>query len=63
MLTRTVEHTTNLQSKLFSEATQVMVAKVGALPSLPTTLAAVRALVPELQRDGITFVFASDLVH
>jgi polysaccharide deacetylase 2 family uncharacterized protein YibQ len=29
----------------------------------PTTLAAVRALVPELQRDGITFVFASDLVH
>jgi polysaccharide deacetylase 2 family uncharacterized protein YibQ len=29
----------------------------------PTTLAAVRALVPELQRDGITFVFARDLVH
>jgi polysaccharide deacetylase 2 family uncharacterized protein YibQ len=29
----------------------------------PTTLVAVRALVPELQRDGITFVFASDLVH
>jgi polysaccharide deacetylase 2 family uncharacterized protein YibQ len=29
----------------------------------PTTLAAVRALVPELQRDGITFVFAGDLVH
>jgi hypothetical protein len=29
----------------------------------PTTLAAVRALLPELQRDGITFVFARDLVH
>ena len=29
----------------------------------PTTLAAVRALVPELQREGITFVLASDLVH
>jgi hypothetical protein len=29
----------------------------------PTTLAAVRALLPELQREGITFVFASDLVH
>ena len=29
----------------------------------PTTLAAVRALLPELQRDGITLVFARDLVH
>ena len=47
MLTRTVEHTTNLQSKLFSEATQAMVAKVGALPSLPTTLAAVDSALSE----------------
>jgi polysaccharide deacetylase 2 family uncharacterized protein YibQ len=29
----------------------------------PTTLTAVRALLPELQREGITLVFASDLVH
>jgi len=29
----------------------------------PTTLAAVRALLPELQREGITLVLASDLVH
>jgi len=29
----------------------------------PTTLAAVRAMVPRLQADGITFVLASDLVH
>jgi len=29
----------------------------------PTTLTAVRALLPELQRDGITLVFARDLVH
>lgn len=28
----------------------------------PTTLAAVRALVPELRRDGIAFVLAADLV-
>jgi polysaccharide deacetylase 2 family uncharacterized protein YibQ len=27
------------------------------------TLAAVRALVPTMQSDGITFVFAGDLVH
>ncbi len=29
----------------------------------PTTLAAVRALVPQLQSEGITFVLARDLVH
>jgi polysaccharide deacetylase 2 family uncharacterized protein YibQ len=29
----------------------------------PTTLTAVRALLPELQRDGIQFVLARDLVH
>jgi polysaccharide deacetylase 2 family uncharacterized protein YibQ len=29
----------------------------------PTTLAAVRALIPELRADGITFAFASDLVR
>jgi polysaccharide deacetylase 2 family uncharacterized protein YibQ len=29
----------------------------------PTTLAAVRALLPELRRDGIDFVLAGDLVH
>lgn len=29
----------------------------------PTTLTAVRALLPELQHEGITLVFASDLVH
>ncbi len=28
----------------------------------PTTLAAVRAMIPELQADGITFVLAQDLV-
>jgi polysaccharide deacetylase 2 family uncharacterized protein YibQ len=29
----------------------------------PTTLAAVRAMIPELQSDGITFVLAADLTH
>jgi polysaccharide deacetylase 2 family uncharacterized protein YibQ len=29
----------------------------------PTTLAAVRALIPELERDGISFVPAAELVH
>ena len=29
----------------------------------PTTLAAVRAMIPELQADGIQFVLAADLVH
>lgn len=28
----------------------------------PTTLAAVKALIPELQAEGIEFVLASDLV-
>jgi HD-like signal output (HDOD) protein len=41
VLTRAVEHTTGLQSKLFSDATRQLVAQVGALPSLPSTLAAV----------------------
>jgi len=42
-LARAVKHTTSLQSKLFSEATQRIVAEVGALPSLPSTVAAVDA--------------------
>jgi len=29
----------------------------------PTTLAAVRALIPEFQAEGIEFVLASDLTH
>jgi polysaccharide deacetylase 2 family uncharacterized protein YibQ len=29
----------------------------------PTTLTAVRAMIPELQADGITFVLAADLTH
>jgi HD-like signal output (HDOD) protein len=41
VLTRAVEKTTRLQSQLFSEATQGLVAQVGALPSLPSSLMAV----------------------
>ncbi|HTW09246.1 MAG TPA: HDOD domain-containing protein [Acidimicrobiales bacterium] len=40
-LTRTVRRATELQAKLFSEATQRVVAQVGALPSMPSALAAV----------------------
>jgi HD-like signal output (HDOD) protein len=43
VLARAVEHTTQLQGRLFSEATQRLVAEVGALPSLPASLVAVDA--------------------
>lgn len=43
VLAKAVEHTTKLQSKLFSEATQRLVAELGALPSLPSSLIAVDA--------------------
>jgi HD-like signal output (HDOD) protein len=43
VLARAVELTTQLQGKLFSEATQRLVAAVGALPSLPASLTAVDA--------------------
>jgi DNA-binding NarL/FixJ family response regulator len=43
VLARAVEHTTQLQGMLFSEATQGLVAEVGALPSLPANLMAVDA--------------------
>jgi HD-like signal output (HDOD) protein len=46
-LARVVKHTTSLQTRLFSEATQKIVAEVGALPSLPSTLAAVDAALAE----------------
>jgi HD-like signal output (HDOD) protein len=42
-----VRHTTRLQSKLFSDATQKIVAQVGALPSLPSTLTEVDAALAE----------------
>jgi len=41
VLASAVEHTTKLQRRLFSEATQRMVAEVGSLPSPPATLTAV----------------------
>jgi HD-like signal output (HDOD) protein len=47
VLTRVVRHTTRLQSKLFSDATQKIVAQVGALPSLPSTLTEVDAALAE----------------
>jgi len=47
VLAQAVEHTTSLQRRLFSEATQKMVAQVGALPSLPSTMAAVDAALSE----------------
>ena len=43
VLARAVELTTQLQGKLFSDATQRLVAEVGALPSLPASLMAVDA--------------------
>jgi len=43
VLARAVEHTTQLQGMLFSDATQSLVAEVGALPSLPASLMAVDA--------------------
>lgn len=43
VLARVVERTTRLQSRLFSEATQRMVTEVGALPSLPSSLATLDA--------------------
>jgi HD-like signal output (HDOD) protein len=43
VLARAVEHTTQLQGMLFSDATQGLVAEVGALPSLPANLMAVDA--------------------
>lgn len=43
VLARAVEHTTQLQGMLFSEATQGLVDEVGALPSLPANLMAVDA--------------------
>jgi HD-like signal output (HDOD) protein len=47
VLTRAVENTTRLQGKLFSEATQRLVAEVGALPSLPANLMAVDAALSD----------------
>lgn len=41
VLASAVEHTTKLQGMLFSDATQRMVAEVGTLPSLPSTIIAV----------------------
>lgn len=46
-LSKVVERTTSLQSKLFSEGTLKMVAQVGALPSLPATIAALDAALSE----------------
>jgi DNA-binding NarL/FixJ family response regulator len=43
VLARAVELTTQLQGKLFSDATQRLVAEVGVLPSLPASLVAVDA--------------------
>ncbi|HET9060937.1 MAG TPA: HDOD domain-containing protein [Acidimicrobiales bacterium] len=40
-----VQRTAALQQKLFSEETRALVAQVGSLPSLPSTLAAVDALL------------------
>ena len=40
ILNLTVEHTTKLQAKLYSDATRKMVADMGGLPSLPATLSA-----------------------
>ena len=43
VLGKVVERTTRLHSKLFNEATQQMVARIGTLPSLPSNLVALDA--------------------
>lgn len=47
VLNLTVEHTTRLQAKLYSDATRKMVADIGGLPSLPATLAAMDATLAD----------------
>jgi HD-like signal output (HDOD) protein len=47
LLTRTIEHTTRLHERLFSDATRRMVAEIGTLPSLPANLLALDAALSD----------------